>query len=287
MRGSKLMFGGIADDLTGGLELASTLVSCGVPTDFRVGIPEEDIDPHFAATVVALKSRVIEPFLAEQLVGQSAQWMKRQNTRQVFFKYCATFDSTPRGNIGGCADVLMNTLNADRLIFCPGNPDGGRTVFNGHMFVGTKLLSNSPKRYDPLTPMTNSDLVEVLAPQTRYNVGFLRRSELAGPLDHVQTIIDHSVAAGVPYLIADTIDEQDLKRVAELTVDWPLMSGNSTVASYYPALWSKDISSTWGSPRRLGSIRGPGAVLAGSCAEQTLRQLDFFAPAAGRFSVWI
>jgi uncharacterized protein YgbK (DUF1537 family) len=55
--------------------------------------------------------------------------------------------------------------------FCPGFPEALRTVYQGHLFVGDRLLADSPKRFDPLTPMTRSNLIDVLAPQTTQTVG--------------------------------------------------------------------------------------------------------------------
>ena len=151
----QLVLGAIADDLTGGAELASMLVARGVRTRFTIGPPAE-ADGQASAHVIALKTRVIP---AEDAVGQvtnAGDWLLARGARQLFFKYCATFDSTPAGNIGPCAEALMDRLGCAQALFVPALCENGRTVYQGYMFGGAQLLSETPKRFDPLTPMTDS-----------------------------------------------------------------------------------------------------------------------------------
>ena len=48
-------------------------------------------------------------------------------------------------------------------IACPAAPENGRSVYLGHLFVGESLLSDTHMRHHPLTPMTDANLVRVLA----------------------------------------------------------------------------------------------------------------------------
>src|SRR5690606_28675132 len=100
--------------------------------------------------------------------------------RQVFYKYCATFDSTPRGNIGPVADLLSRATGSSFTGFCPAFPQVERTVYQGHLFYADMLISRSPKRFDPLTPMREPDLVRVLQAQTSVPVVLIRRRDYAG-----------------------------------------------------------------------------------------------------------
>ncbi len=63
---------------------------------------------------------------------------------QVYDKYCSTFDSTPEGNIGPVADALLEETGARSAVVVPGFPDAGRTVFRGHLFVGTTRSTAAP-----------------------------------------------------------------------------------------------------------------------------------------------
>jgi uncharacterized protein YgbK (DUF1537 family) len=197
--------------------------------------------------------------------------------RQLFFKYCATFDSTDQGNIGPVADLLTEMTGADFTAFCPSFPEAGRRVFQGHLFAGDRLISESPKRHDPLTPMTDPDLVRVLQRQTRLPVGLLPLPVLQQGRAAAEAHVAALKGAGIRYAIADAATPADLERVAELTADWPLMTGNSSVAQYYPALWRQRGSAPAASVPQLPAVRGPAVVIAGSCAERTAEQLRHFA----------
>ncbi|WP_244259672.1 four-carbon acid sugar kinase family protein, partial [Paraburkholderia phenazinium] len=109
---------------------------------------------------VALKSRTIAPADAVAQSLAALDWLRAQGCRQIYFKYCSTFDSTAAGNIGPVADALAKALGADRqlAIACPAFPENGRTIYRGHLFVGDALLSESGMEHHPLTPLTDADL---------------------------------------------------------------------------------------------------------------------------------
>jgi 3-dehydrotetronate 4-kinase len=167
-----MILGCIADDFTGATDLANTLTRRGMHTVQTIGIPRGEA-PQADAVVVALKSRTIP---AAEAVAQSlaaCRWLKAHGARQIFFKYCSTFDSTDEGNIGPVADALLDELKSDFTIACPAFPENGRTIYLGHLFVGGDLLSDSSMRNHPLTPMRDANLVRVLGRQTGHKVGLV------------------------------------------------------------------------------------------------------------------
>lgn len=272
-----LVFGAVADDLTGGSELASMLVSRGIRTSFSIGAsggPASEASAH----VFALKTRVIPAADAVRQVMQATETLLAHGARQLFFKYCATFDSTPDGNIGHCAEAMMDRLGCPQALFVSALCETRRTVYQGHMFGGTQLLAESPKRYDPLTPMTDSNLVRVLQAQSRRTVGLVDHAAVdAGP-EAIAASCAHQLAEdGATLLIADTLYERDLAALARATVDMPLLTGNSSVAAHLPPIWFERGLIASPSPIRLPAANGPGAVLVGSVAAQTIAQLDDFA----------
>jgi len=139
-----MLLGCIADDVTGATDLASMLVRQGMRTVQLFGVPGPGAAvPDADALVVALKSRTIEPGDAVTQSVAALRWLQGAGARQCVFKYCSTFDSTPRGNIGPVADALLDALGADFTVACPALPENGRTVCHGHLFVGGVLLSES------------------------------------------------------------------------------------------------------------------------------------------------
>lgn len=270
-------FGAIADDVTGGVELAALMAAAGVACDFVTDPGLVRSGPE-AAVVIALKTRTAPVAAARAAFADGVRALRAINARQIFFKYCATFDSTHEGNIGPCTDVLMDEAAPPLMLFAPSFPEAARTVYQGHLFVGDRLVSESPKKDDPLTPMTDPDLCRVLAPQTVRRVGLLSLQDVRAGVASLRRASEALARQGVGHAIVDAVSDDDLRVVAELTVGWPAMSGNSSVAAFYPALWrARGEIDASGTVVRSPGIDGPAVVLAGSCAERTLEQLAHFA----------
>ena len=161
-----MKIGVIADDFTGASDIALTLSEAGMTTAQFIGIPESSADPGLDAGVIALKSRTapVADAVAQSLAA--LEWLLAQGARQIIFKVCSTFDSTPAGNIGLVLDALAARLQADRTLVCPAFPENGRSVYQGHLFVNDTLLNESGMHDHPLTPMTDPDLRRVLASQS-------------------------------------------------------------------------------------------------------------------------
>jgi uncharacterized protein YgbK (DUF1537 family) len=273
-----LLFGAIADDLTGGTELASMLVARGIPTGCTVGL-DAPVPSGNLAHVILLKTRVIAAGDAVRQVLVAADRLVEAGARQIFFKYCATFDSTPAGNIGPCAEALLERLGGGATLFTPALCETGRTVYQGHMFGGAQLLGESPKRFDPLTPMTDSNLVRVLQAQSKGKVGLVPYLTVDAGTGTIRNAIREQSARGETLLITDTIRERDLAAIAEATFDLPLMTGNSSVAAHLPPAWLAHGLVRTGDliAASLPAVDGPAAVLAGSVADRTIEQLARFA----------
>jgi len=149
-------------------------------------------------------------------------------------------------------------------------------VFQGHLFAFDQIISESPKRLDPLTPMRDPNLVRVLQQQTRHRVGLIRHEDFKAGAKAVCARVEGLKKDGIRYAIADGADEDDLIELAAVSVDWPLMTGGSSVAVYYPDLWRARGLVGEHSMTTLPKVEGPAAVLAGSCAERTAEQLEHF-----------
>jgi uncharacterized protein YgbK (DUF1537 family) len=278
---NKLLFGAIADDLTGGIELASMLIARGIATTLSIG-PGEPAR-YATAHVFALKSRVAPVHEAVRSTLEALDRLLAQGVRQVFLKYCATFDSTAAGNIGPCAEAILGRLNAPRALFVPALIETRRTVYQGHMFGGAQLLAESPKRFDPLTPMTDSNLVRVLQAQSKTAVGLIDYSVVDQGASAVRAYVE--AAAETSLFICDTLYERHLATLATAAVDEPLLTGNSSVAAHLPPVWFERGLVAPPVPVCLDGVDGPGAVLVGSLAEQTAAQLDRFAKSRKVFPI--
>ena len=274
-RDHPLLFGAIADDLTGGSELAAMMVARGMPTSLTTSV-EAAIDPGSLAHVIALKTRVAPVREATALVVEGARKLLAAGCKHIFFKYCATFDSTPTGNIGPCAEALADLVGAKLVLFTPALCETQRTVFQGYMFGGSQILAESPKRFDPLTPMTDSNLVRVLAAQSKGAVGLVAHPVVDQGAGAIRAHCDRLAAEGVRLAITDTIYERDLAAIAEAAADMPLMTGNASVAAHLPTAWRRTGRLKTAQASYLPAVAGPAAILAGSVAARTAEQLEHF-----------
>ncbi len=279
-----IVLGAIADDFTGATDLANNLVRGGMRCLQVIGVPQEAVDLHdIDAVVVALKSRScpVQDAVADSLAA--LEWLREQGARQLFFKYCSTFDSTDEGNIGPVADALLERLQADQTVMVPAFPINGRTVYQGHLFVGDRLLNDSGMQHHPLNPMQDADLVRVLSRQTPHSVGLANRAVLAKGAEAARMHLSTLAEQGVRHVICDTLDEQDLDVLAEATAQMALVTGGSGLGQALPAQyralgWLESVAE----PGLLAPTAGGALVLSGSCSRATLAQVaDFLAKHPG------
>jgi len=269
-----MLLGVIADDFTGASDIANTLARGGLATTQFLGVPREAAAPGCEAGVVALESRSIP---AREAVAQSMaalEWLRAQGCRQFVFKYGSTFDSTQEGNIGPVAEALAKALGVSGVVACPAFPGAGRTVYQGHLFVGDRLLSESSMKDHPLTPMTDSDLRRWLRHQTTEAVGFVaRRAVQAGPAE-LRQALDACAEHGERLVIVDAVRDRDLLTIGEACAEAPLITGASGVALGLPANFVKRRLAKGGRIDVRG-IDGPAAILAGSCSARTMEQVEW------------
>jgi uncharacterized protein YgbK (DUF1537 family) len=269
------LLGCIADDFTGATDLASTLVKNGMRTVQVIGVPgAADPPPDADAIVVALKSRTspVAQAVSESLAALA--WLRDAGCRQFFFKYCSTFDSTDRGNIGPVADALVAALDCGFALACPAFPVNGRSVYQGYLFVGNVLLNESGMEKHPLTPMTDANLVRVLSRQTDGTVGLVPFATVAQGAGATRAALTALKEQGRRYAIVDAVTNDNLAAIGEAASSHALITGGSGVALGLPENFRRagllPVQSDSGA---LPDVPGHAAVLAGSCSRATLFQI--------------
>jgi uncharacterized protein YgbK (DUF1537 family) len=265
------LLGCIADDFTGGTDLANNLVKSGFRTVQTIGIPKsvkqlEEID----AVVVALKTRTCPVEQAVQESADAVHWLESIGCRQFYFKYCSTFDSTPRGNIGPVIEVLLRELGASFTIACPAFPDNGRTVYRGHLFVHDQLLNESGMQHHPLTPMTDPNIVRVLAAQTNLSVDLIRLNLVREGEKAVSQAFETRSSQAATVSITDASSNDDLVVLAGAAKGLKLVTGGSGLALGL----GKNFGLQPGQAAQPIIPSGRRAILAGSCSRMTLKQLE-------------
>lgn len=280
------LLGCIADDFTGGTDLAGMLVKAGMRTVQLIGVPDGPLPEGVDAVVVALKSRTspVDDAVAESLAA--LKWLQQAGCRQFYFKYCSTFDSTPRGNIGPVAEALMKALGTSFTIACPAFPANARTIYKGCLFVGDVPLNESGMRNHPLTPMTDANLVRVLQQQVQGKVGLVEYATVSQGADAVGRRFTALREQGVGMAIVDALSNADLEAIGTACANMPLITGGSGIALGLPqnfrriGLLSQSVVAD-----ALPGIGGHRAVISGSCSVATNRQVALMRERAPAFNI--
>ena len=271
----KLSLGCIADDYTGASDLANTLTRAGLRTVQAIGVPSDHLAlPEVDAVVVSLKSRSIEAGLAVTRSRAAEKWLRSRGADHVLFKICSTFDSTDAGNIGPVMDALRADCGETIVLVTPAFPETGRTVYQGNLFVGAVPLNESPLKDHPLNPMHDSNLVRVLARQSRTQVGLVDLATVTRGVEAVRAKLADLSAKGIGAAVIDAVFDLDLETIGAVAVEHKVSVGASGMGlGLARALAQKTVKGAVASAAAGEAIGGPAACLAGSCSQATLGQI--------------
>lgn len=275
-----LKFGCVADDFTGASDAASFLEKGGLSVVLSNGVPSADfcLPEDAQALVIALKSRTQETKAAVQDSLAAVRYLKEAGASQIYSKYCSTFDSTPKGNIGPIADAIMEYLQVPYTILCPALPVNGRTVKEGRLYVNGIPLDESPMKNHPLTPMWDSRIGRLIRPQSKYPSIEIWKKDLQDAARCEQKIKEALSSSSHFYVIPDYVDEKDGERIVELFGGLSFLTGGSGILEPL----AKKLSG--GAVREAAldtHVKGKALLLAGSCSKATLGQIAYFQAQGG------
>jgi uncharacterized protein YgbK (DUF1537 family) len=233
-----------------------------------LGVPDPGTVPTDSdVVVIGLGTRTAprERAVADSLAAASA--LSDAGIHRWYQKYCSTFDSTDDGMIGPIAEALVDAAALARSLGTPATPHSDRTVYRGHLFVGDRLLNESPLAHHPLTPMTDPDLVRVLGRQTTRPVTLVDLRTVHQGADAVAGSIAQAPAG---HVLADALDDGDLDTLAAALDETSLPGGGAGLMTAIGRTLTPR-SADGPSDDPVGD--GPGIVLAGSASAQTRAQL--------------
>lgn len=271
-----LALGCIADDYTGASDLANTLTRAGLRTVQAIGVPADDFAlPEVDAVVVSLKSRSIEPELAVSRSRAAEKWLRGRGAGHVLFKICSTFDSTDAGNIGPVMDALRADCGEAVVLVTPAFPETGRTVYQGNLFVGALPLNESPLKDHPLNPMNDSNLVRVLARQSKTQIGLVDLATVTRGAEAVRARLAELSGKGIGAAIIDAVFDRDLETIGLVAAEHRLSVGASGIGLGLARalVASAKVKPNVADAEASAPVGGPAACLAGSCSQATLQQI--------------
>ena len=271
-----MKLGIIADDFTGASDIAGFLALGGLKTIMYNGVPTQEPPVDIDAVVISLKIRSCAPGRAVDEALASLAFLRQWGCTKYYYKYCSTFDSTSEGNIGPVVDALMDALGVEQTIICPVLPVNGRTVCHGYLFVGSDLLSDSPMRHHPITPMRESKLARLMEGQGRGSACHIFHETVGAGVGAVRAQLERIKQTGFRYIVFDTLDDEDLAVIAEATDEMVLVTGGSGLAIGITEVLNR----THGISRDEGSaftpLVHPAVIISGSCSAQTNIQVAHY-----------
>lgn len=268
------MIGVIADDVTGATDVAAALSREGLRTLLAFDA-ETSLTGVADAIVIGLKTRSIPVADAVATSLVALHTLRNAGATRFYFKYCSTFDSTDEGNIGPVTEALAEALGVSTVVTTPAAPIHGRTVEGGHLSVFGVPLHETHMAHHPITPMRDSNLVSLLAPQVAGTVTTLPLSVVRAGAAEARATISAAESAGVAHVIADAVDAADLAAIAEAEDTAVLTAGS---AGLIGAIAGRQLASgrTISAPPAVRT-----AIIAGSCSRRTLEQIDRFVGSGG------
>ncbi|PHI40034.1 hypothetical protein CBG46_04760 [Actinobacillus succinogenes] len=275
------MLGVIADDFTGASDIASFLVENGLSAVQMNGVPKQPLNSRVDAIVISLKSRSNPANEAVEQSLNAYNWLQENGCTQFYFKYCSTFDSTAKGNIGPVTDALLEALNEDFTVITPALPVNGRTIFNGYLFVGEQLLSESGMKNHPITPMTDANLMRLMDAQAKGKTGLVAYADVIQGAARVKERFAELKAQGYRYAVVDAADNSQLEVLAEAVAGLKLVTGGSGLGAYIAARLSGGKKGT----NAFTPTKGKTVVLSGSCSVMTNKQVEKYCEKAPHFQL--
>ena len=247
----------IADDFTGGLDTGVQFARKGIRT--RV-ITDPGADYSQAANgyevlVVVAETRHLPPREAYDEVYRIVEKSRALGVPHIYKKT----DSGLRGNIGAELTAALQASGERSLVFLPSMPGIGRVTVQGVHYIDGVPVAESIFGRDPFEPVTESDVVQLIAQQSEAEACSVR----AGCLPD---------AAGI--IVADAQTDAELRQTGELLAAsgrLRVTAGCAGFASVLPDLLGLK---TDGRPEM--PVPDPGLfVLCGSVNPITQRQLAY------------
>ncbi len=252
----------VADDLTGANDTGIKFVQKGLRS--VVMLEEHPVD---ADVVVAdADCRRDPPSQAGQKVKSAVVMLQKQNPLFWYKK----IDSTLRGNLGAELETMLEMLEATLAIVCPSFPAAGRTVAGGVLLVNGVPVAETEFAKDVLTPVTSSDVAEVIQQQSEFNCARLGSEDLQLGVEHCHQRLQLFVEQDIRVVVADASSDSDLQLLGEVIGLWihspPLVVGSAGLADWLPSSWLETEITE--------KENKPVLVLAGSVNKVTRKQVD-------------
>lgn len=266
------MIGIVADDITGANDIGIMYAKAGLQADvFTYEYLAEKVDLKLIPDVLITDthSRLDQEEIAYHKVFTATKKLEELGCTRFFNKTCSVF----RGNIGAEFDAMLDALDESFAIVVLGYPKNGRTTIHQEHFVYGKKLEESQFRHDPVHPMEQSNLVDILQSQTQRKVAHVDIETVRKGSEVIKEVINEK-RDECNYLLFDVEDQNSLKEIARAVHQEKVIAGSSGIAEELALLMETDNGRN---ARTISPDERNAGVLcvAGSLTPQTRKQIDY------------
>ena len=260
----------VADDLTGANATAAGLARAGLRavTVADAGHPElvAEFAGRFDAVVVSADNRHADAADAAEDVRRAlrAGWPAAVVANRI--------DSTLRGNVGATTEAMLAELadltGGPVVALCvPAHPEAQRQTVGGVQLLGGRRLEETELADDPRSPVTRSEVAELLGQQTDLPVRTVPLETVTGSLEELTRAVAEAAAAGTGIVVADALTLDHVERVATAAaavdgVTWLCVDPGPATVAMARALGMGG-----------GADAAPYLAVSGSATDLTRRQL--------------
>jgi len=270
----------IADDLSSATDCGAQVARSGEPVVVPLvgfSLPAQAQGAHVIS--VDTNSRSLSPTLAYIAVQTAARTLVAQGW-QHFYK---SVDSTVRGNLGAEIDAVLDESHAACAVIAPAFPKYGRTTRDGVQYLSGVPLHQTEFGTDPTNPVRESDLVKLLASQSKRKAGRISLDQLRQGPAVALAQLNELLTQGVEFVIVDVEEQEDLKRVCthlssgSTSVVWV---GSTGLAEFVPL--AVGLGQAGQTTTQTGNLDPrPALIVVGSASETTRQQLAYAQDKAG------
>lgn len=268
------------DDFTGAAAVMEVLEFSGFPSVLFLGPPDAALLARFAGRRgigIASDARTRSPAWMTEHLPPALAALRATGAPVVHYKLCSTFDSAPHiGSVGRAAELGIGDW-APLLVAAPriGRWQAFGTLFARHAGGVARLDRHPTMAHHPVTPMDEADVRRHLARQTALPVGLIDLTQME--TGAAAAALAREKAAGARIVALDVVDAATLRVAgdliwAEALRDQVFVLGSQGVEDALIAAWSA-AGHRVPPPRPTGAAIGPTAIVSGSCAPETDRQI--------------
>lgn len=264
----------IADDVTGANDIGIMYTKAGhssVVYNYDKLEPNMEFEEDVA--IIDTNSRFLSYEKAYQRVYEATKRFHKDRVHQFFDKQCSVF----RGNIGAEFDAMLDVLQEEFAVVVLGFPDNGRTTLHSIHYVHGVKLEDSQFKNDPVHPMKQSNLVEILKAQTKRRISSIDYETVASGADALKNKLDQ-MKKETNYVIIDVRNNEDLSVIAKAVKDEKIICGSSALAYYLGLLHENEKKQVISAADEAVSETGQREkilCIAGSLTPQTRSQIEY------------